>query len=53
MFREERSVSPDGPVDDFEAHMKAPRQKQPNDPEAWHNLFFRHITAQIDETPWS
>ena len=37
---------------DFEAHMKAPRQKQLNDPKAWHNLFFRHITAQIDETPY-
>ena len=36
----------------FEAHMKVSRKKQLNDPKAWHNLFFRHITAQIDETPY-
>ena len=33
----------------FEAHLKASSQKRLNDARAWHNLFFRHITAQIDE----
>ena len=37
---------------DFEAHMKVSRQERLNDPRAWHNLFFRHVTAQIDETPY-
>ncbi len=32
--------------------MKSSRQKQLNDPRAWHNLFFLHVTAQIDETPY-
>lgn len=32
--------------------MKVSRQKQLNDPKAWHNLFFGHITAQVDEASY-
>ena len=52
MFMKSESSRQSDLFSGFEAHLKVSRQKQLNDPKAWHNLFFGHITAQIDETPY-
>ncbi len=33
----------------FESHFKGPKLDRLNDPAAWNNLFYEHITSKVDE----
>tara|TARA_B100000315_G_C14545455_1_gene573009 strand:+ start:147 stop:1673 length:1527 start_codon:yes stop_codon:yes gene_type:complete len=53
MFRRSASSSQPDLFSSFESHFKGPKQNQLNDPAAWHNLFYQHITSEIDEDVFS
>jgi len=37
----------------FDQHLGVGKRKQLEDPKRWHNLFFRYVTSEIDEGPFS
>lgn len=49
MFRRSASTSPTDLFSRFESHLSDRKQRQLNDPKAWHNLVYAHITSKIDE----
>jgi hypothetical protein len=49
MFRRSSPSSQPDLFSSFESHFKGPKQDQLNDPNTWHNLFYQHITSQVDE----
>ena len=53
MFRKSQpSIQPDL-FSSFEFHLKERKQDQLNDENGWHNVFYRHITSQVDEEVFS
>jgi hypothetical protein len=49
MFRRSAPSSQPDLFSSFESHFKGPKQDQLNDPNTWHNLFYQHITSEVDE----
>jgi hypothetical protein len=50
MFRRSASSSQPDLFSSFEAHFKGHKQKQLNDPQSWHNVFYDQVTSKIDES---
>ena len=53
MFRRSAPSSQPDLFSSFESHFKGSKQAQLNDPSAWHNVFYAHITCKIDEDVFS
>ena len=53
MFRRSAPSSQPDLFSSFESHFKGRKQAQLNDPSAWHNVFYAHITCKIDEDVFS
>ena len=53
MFRRSALSSQPDLFSGFESHVSDRKRRQLNDANAWHNLVYRHITSQIDETLFS
>ncbi len=53
MFRRSAPSSQPDLFSSFESHFKGSKQDQLNDPAAWHNLFYQHITSKVDEDVFS
>lgn len=53
MFQQ-TAPSPQGDMfSSFDQHLGVGKRKKLEDPKGWHNLFFRHVTSEIDERPFS
>ena len=53
MFRKSQpSIHPDL-FSNFAFHFKERKQNQLNDENAWHNVFYRHITSKVNESVFS
>jgi len=53
MFRKSQpSIHPDL-FSNFDFHFKERKQNQLNDENAWHNVFYRHITSKVNESVFS
>ena len=53
MFKRSASCSQPDLFSSFESHFKGAKQDRLNDPTAWHNLFYQHITSKVDEDVFS
>ncbi len=53
MFRKSQPSSQPDLFSSFEFHLKERKQDQLNDENGWHNVFYRHITSQVDEEVFS
>lgn len=53
MFKRSASCSQPDLFSNFESHFTQRKQSQLNDPKSWHNLFYEHITSEIDEDVFS
>ena len=49
MFRRSALSSQPDLFSSFESHFKGPKLDRLNDPAAWNNLFYEHITSKVDE----
>ena len=49
MFRRSAPSSQPDLFSSFESHFKGPKLDRLNDPAAWNNLFYEHITSKVDE----
>ncbi len=53
MFRRSAPSSQPDLFASFESHFKSRKQDQLNDPKSWHNLFYEHVTSEVDEDLFS
>ena len=53
MFRKSEPSSPLDLFSNISSHFKGRKQEQLNAETGWHNVFYRHITSQVDESIFS
>ena len=53
MFRKSQPSSHPDLFSNFDFHFKERKQNQLNDENAWHNVFYRHITSKVNESVFS
>ena len=53
MFRKSQPSSQPDLFSNIESHFRERKQEQLNDENGWHNVFYRHLTSQVDESVFS